>query len=98
MPIIRKPQSISPTSAPRHPCGHAAPRNSESIAWIGTMAPRDGGRCAAIARAVLPPYDAPQIPVLPVHHGWRAIHSRASWPSRASWSANAVGATPSDSP
>ena len=42
------------------------------------MARRCGGRVAATASAVIPPYDTPHIPTLPSHQGWRATHSTAS--------------------
>ena len=48
---------------------------------MATIAPSDGGLSDAIESAVFPPYEIPQIPVRPVHHGWAAIHASASKPS-----------------
>ena len=98
MPATRKPQSTSPTSAPRQPCGQAEPVYSLSMAWMATIAPSDAGFSDAIESAVLPPYEMPQIPVRPVHHGWAAIQARASKPSIFSAGANGGCGTPSDSP
>jgi hypothetical protein len=44
----------------------------------GTIAARCGGRRMAACHCVSPTYDAPNIPTLPVDHGWAAAHSTAS--------------------
>ena len=47
---------------------------------------------------VNPPYEMPHIPTEPLHHGWDASHSTASYPSRVSSAVYSSSATPPDDP
>src|SRR5687767_9460467 len=42
------------------------------------IAARLGGPRAAAETCVQPAYERPIVPILPLHHGWRAIHSMVS--------------------
>ena len=64
----------------------------------GTIARRWGGRSAATWIDVNPPYEMPHIPTEPLHHGWDASHSTASYPSRVSSAVYSSSATPPDDP
>jgi len=57
-----------------------------------------GGRSAATCRLLKPLHEIPVIPTLPVHQGWREIHSITSTASACSWAEYSSPIAPSESP